>query len=122
MYFMVELVNCPFISKLVISPQILYLRRPMFHSISSLIRVARVSYYHYYGIKHFTLELDFCEEQRRNKTGSIVNTGHTGKSRHDTQPFYIRFCNGVDENFQHDFVINIGYCITKASITNIITV
>ena len=30
----------------------------------------------------------------------------------------MRFCNGVDENFQHDFVINIRYCITEACITN----
>ena len=25
----------------------------------------------------------------------------------------MRFCNGVDENFQHHFVINIGNCFTK---------
>ena len=30
-----------------------------------------------------------------------------------SQAFYMRFGNGVDENFQHDFVINIGYCITN---------
>ena len=36
--------------------------------------------------------------------------------------FYMRFCNGVDENFQHHFVINIGYyCITETCITNSIT-
>ena len=25
------------------------------------------------------------------------------------QPFHMRFCNGVDENFQLDLVVNIGY-------------
>ena len=29
----------------------------------------------------------------------------------------LRFCNGVDENFQHHFVIVIGYCISKIGIT-----
>ena len=38
-----------------------------------------------------------------------------------TQPFYMRACNGVDENFQHHSVKNIDYCITKACITNSIT-
>ena len=38
-----------------------------------------------------------------------------------TTTINMRFCNGVDENFQHDFVINIGYCITEACITNSIT-
>ena len=33
------------------------------------------------------------------------------------QPFYIRFWNVVDENFQHHFVIKIGYCITETYIT-----
>ena len=31
------------------------------------------------------------------------------------------FCTGVDENFQHHFVVSIGYCITDACITNSIT-
>ena len=35
------------------------------------------------------------------------------------QPFFMRFCNGVDENFQPHFFINIGYCFTKVCITNI---
>ena len=38
-----------------------------------------------------------------------------------TQPFYMRFCNGVGENFELDFVINIGYYITEAGMTNITT-
>ena len=38
------------------------------------------------------------------------------------QPFHMRFCNGVDENFPLDLVINIGYYITEACITNSITV
>ena len=33
----------------------------------------------------------------------------------------MRLCNSVDENFQHDFVIYIDYCITEACITNSIT-
>ena len=37
-------------------------------------------------------------------------------------PFYMKFCNGVDENFHYHFVVNIGCCITKACITNIIHV
>ena len=37
-------------------------------------------------------------------------------------PFYMRFCNGVDENFQHHFDVNIGYYFTEACITNSITV
>ena len=40
----------------------------------------------------------------------------------DSQPFGVRFCDGVHENFQHHFVINIGYCTTEACITNIITI
>ena len=38
-------------------------------------------------------------------------------SRWQHSTFYMRFCNGVDENFQHHFVISIGYCIAEASIT-----
>ena len=38
-----------------------------------------------------------------------------------SRPFRM-FYNGVDENFQHHFVINIGYCFTKACSTNIITI
>ena len=30
-----------------------------------------------------------------------------------TQPFYMKFCNGVDENLLLDFVLNIGYCVTN---------
>ena len=29
------------------------------------------------------------------------------------QPFYMRICNGVDEKYQHHFVINVGYCIAE---------
>ena len=32
----------------------------------------------------------------------------------DGPPFYMRFCNGVSENFQHHFVVYIYYCIIKA--------
>ena len=35
--------------------------------------------------------------------------------------FLHEFCNGVDENFQHQFVINIGHYITKACITTAIS-
>ena len=35
-----------------------------------------------------------------------------------SQPFCMRFCNGVEENFQHHFIINRGYCITEACITS----
>ena len=37
--------------------------------------------------------------------------------RHDTQPFYIKFCNDVDENFQHDFVINMA-CISSQKLVS----
>ena len=26
----------------------------------------------------------------------------------------MKFCNGVDENFQHPFIMNISYCVTEA--------
>ena len=39
-----------------------------------------------------------------------------------TQPFYVRFCNGDNENFQHHIVKNAAYGITKARITNLITI
>ena len=35
------------------------------------------------------------------------------KPEKNSLPFYIRFCNRVDEKFQHNFVIYIGYYITK---------
>ena len=38
-----------------------------------------------------------------------------------TQPFYMKFCNGVIENLQNEFVMNVGYFITEACITNSIT-
>ena len=38
-----------------------------------------------------------------------------------SQPFYMRFCNGVEENLQNPFVTNVGYFITEACITNSIT-
>ena len=41
---------------------------------------------------------------------------------HRTELLYMRVCNGVDENFQVDFVISIGYCITEACIMNCIVV
>ena len=35
-----------------------------------------------------------------------------------SQRFEMRFCNVVENNFQHYFVIIIGYCITKTCITS----
>ena len=35
------------------------------------------------------------------------------------QAVCMRFYNSVDEKLQHDFIINVSYCITKACITNI---
>ena len=40
------------------------------------------------------------------------------KSIYHAPNFYMRFCNGVDENFQDHFVLYISDCITEACITN----
>ena len=41
-------------------------------------------------------------------------------TRDNTQPFNMRFCDGVDENFHHHFVRNIGFFIAKACVTHIL--
>ena len=57
-----------------------------------------------------------------NKSGYFHTIQKVGRPSYERPPFYMGFCNGVDENFQHHFVINIDYCITEACITNSITV